>query len=541
MTGVLLNQELKDKILEGARKLNESVSSTLGPYGKTVLIKKEGKLVATKDGVSVAKEFNELEDEGENAGAQLIKEISVKSANEVGDGTTTSTLLAYSMLKNGMKLIQEGSNPVLVKKGIDIAINEVIDYLSENSIQLTQDLEILDIATISGNNDEEVGKLISKAFKKVGKDGIISLEESKTGKPSLDVVEGMQFDKGYKSPYFVTDNEKMVATLNDPYILIYDGNLTKASQLIPILQFISGTEEKSLLIIANNIEGEALATLIVNKMKGVVNSVAVQSPGFGDFKKDYMEDIATICGGKVLSNDLGINLESIDEYTIKKYLGSSRKSTISKEQTTIIDGRCQEKDVLKRLENIKNKYKETTSAYDKEKLQERIGNLSGGVAVIYVGGNSNIEIKEKKDRMEDALYAVKAAIDEGILPGGGVSLIKSISSITKDNNTDINLGKQIVKDALQSPSQTIMQNSGMDNLDSALLCSKIKDSDEFWNGFDVNSQNIINMKDEGIIDPFKVVKTSLINSSSVVGTLLTTSALIYEIKEKEDKQQEHLF
>jgi chaperonin GroEL len=532
MTKIISNKKLEKGILKGAKKLNQAVSSTLGPYGKTTLITKDGKLKATKDGVSVAKSIIKLEVPEEDAGAQLIKNVAEKSANEVGDGTTTSTLLAYSMLKQGFHEITNGSNPVLVKKGIEEAINEVVEFLESQSVKLTENSQIQEIATISGNNDEEIGKLIAKAFDKVGRDGIISLEKSKTGKPSLEIVEGMQFDRGYKSPYFVTDNDTMLATLHNPEILIYDGKITQASEILDVLQHISTIEGKSILIVADDIEGEALATLIMNKMRGIVNSIAVAAPEFGERRRDYLHDLAVITGGKVFSKETGYELNEISNDQLKEYLGTARKVNVSKDKTTIIDGKCSDEDLEKRIEILKGLYEEAGSNFEKEKLQQRIGNLSGGVAIIEVGGNSELEIEEKKDRMEDALHATKAAIEGGILPGGGVSLLYAKQHITKSNNKDVQLGKGIIKFVLSTPFLRILHNAGVEESKSLLLSEKLIDTNELWNGYDISTDSIINMKDHGIIDPFKVIKMALINSSSIVGTLLTTSAYVYE-EEKE--------
>lgn len=528
MTKIKSGKTLQKKILIGAGKLNSAVSSTLGPYGKTTLITKDGKLKATKDGVSVAKSILKLNDKSENAGAQLIKNVAEKSANEVGDGTTTSTLLAYAMLKQGYKSINEGSNPFLVKQGIEKAINEVIEFLETKSIKITENTQLKEIATISGNNDTEIGNFISKAFDKVGRDGIISLEKSKTGKPSLEIVEGMQFGRGYKSPYFVTDNDKMTATLHEPKILIYDGKITQASTILELLQYISTTDNKSVLIVADDIEGEALATLIMNKMRGIVNSVAVMAPEFGDRRREALGDLAAITGGKVFSKEMGYELNELSQEQLLEHLGDSRKVTIEKDKTTIIDGKCDDDILLKKINSLKKSYESAGSNFEKEKFQERIGNLSGGVAIIEVGGNSEIEIDEKKDRMEDALYATKAAIEGGILPGGGVSLLYAKSSITVDNNKDVELGKSIVRKILSSPFLRILSNAGVEKPLALLTSQKLIEKNKFWNGFDISLHKTIDMKKEGIIDPFKVIKMALINSSSVVGTLLNTTALVYE-------------
>lgn len=534
MTEVKLGKELQEGFIKGTQKLKESVVSTLGPFGRTVLVKnKEGKLVATKDGVTVAKEFKELEDYAENAGVQLIKEVAIKSADEAGDGTTTSTLLASSIIESGFKLMDGGSNPVQIKKGIDLAVKEVIEGLKEIAIEITEDSQIKEVATISGNNDEEIGNLIATALEKVGRDGVVSIEKSRDGETSLEVVEGIQFERGFKSPYFVTDNNKMNVILEKPLIMIYDGRITKGAELLPVMTMASSTETKSLLVIADDIDGEALATLIVNKQRGIVNSVAVKAPDFGDRKKQILEDLAVITGATVMSTEKGHKLDKMTSIQLESLLGSSRTATIDKETTTIVDGKCTEESILKRVEELKSQMELAKSSFDKEKLQERLGRIAGGVAVISVGGNSEIEIEEKRDRVEDALFAAKASLEEGIVPGGGIALLRARKKINFDGlSKDIALGKKIVFDVCAEPFITILLNAGWDQVDAIMLSKEIEKLPSKWNGYDLKVSNIVDMKSAGILDPLKVVRTALNNSSSIAGTLLTTKSFVYEKREE---------
>ena len=442
MTETSFGTELKNKLLDGVQKLNNSVASTLGPAGRTVLIKDEtGDIKVTKDGVTVAKAFQELEDQTESIGAELAKKVSIKSANEVGDGTTTSTILAASILEEGIKQINDGSNPVNIKKGIDEATNTVVKELKNMSTEISDDAQIKEVATISGNNDKEIGNLISTALDKVGRDGIVTIEESKTGDTSLEVVEGMQFERGYKSHYFVTDNNSMSAVLDDPYILIYDGRITQAAELINVLNKASG-ETKPILIVAEDIDGEALATLIVNKMRGTIQAVAVKAPEFGDRRTMALEDLATVTGGQVISKNKGFKLDKMQPLQFGEVLGTARKITVEKETTTIIDGKGSEESISDRANEIKTQLDKANSAFEKEKLQERLAKLIGGVAIINVGGNSEIEIKERKDRVEDALFATKAALDEGIVVGGGTALLRASKAIKIKDNDDVSIGKK---------------------------------------------------------------------------------------------------
>jgi len=538
MTETSFGTELKNKLLEGVQKLNNSVASTLGPAGRTVLIKDDtGEIKVTKDGVTVAKAFKELEDQTESIGAELAKKVSTKCANEVGDGTTTSTVLATAILEEGIRQINEGSNPVNIKKGIDEAVAAVVNRLKEMSTEITDDTQIKEVATISGNNDVEIGNLISTALDKVGRDGIVTIEESKTGETSLEVVEGMQFDRGFKSPYFVTDNNTMQAILDDPYVLIFDGRITQASELINVLNKASG-ESKPILIVAEDIDGEALATLIVNKMRGTVKAVAVKAPEFGDRRTMALEDLATVTGGQVLSKNKGHKLDKMQPIQFNELLGSARKVTVEKETTTIIDGKGGEEAITARAEEIKTQLDNANSAFEKEKLQERLGKLIGGVAIINVGGNSEIEIREKKDRVEDALFATKAALDEGIIIGGGTALLYAANSInTISENKDIATGRRIVKSAIQEPFLKILSNAGHEVNDVRFASYGLNAADpNFWLGLDYKNLEMVNFKELGIIDPKKVTRIALENAASIAGTILTTESVVYE--KRTDKEEE---
>ena len=537
MTETSFGTELKNKLLEGVQKLNNSVASTLGPAGRTVLIKENtGEIKVTKDGVTVAKAFQELEDQTESIGAELAKKVSIKSANEVGDGTTTSTVLATAILEEGIKQINDGSNPVNIKKGIDDAVLTVVSKLKEMSTEITDDSQIKEVATISGNNDSEIGNLIATSLDKVGRDGIVTIEESKTGETSLEVVEGMQFDRGFKSPYFVTDNDEMAAILDDPYVLIYDGRITQAAELLNVLNKVSG-ESKSILIVAEDIDNEALATLIVNKMRGTVQVVAVKAPEFGDRRTMALEDLATVTGGQVMSKNKGHKLDKMSPIQFNDLLGSARKVTVEKETTTIIDGKGTEEAITERATSIKTQLDNATSAFEKEKLQERLGKLIGGVAIINVGGNSEIEIKEKKDRVEDALFATKAALDEGIVAGGGAALLYAAGAIDPIGNDDVAIGRRIVKQAITEPFIKILTNAGHDINDIRFASFKLIDSgNSLWSGLNFKDLGVIDYKKEGIIDPKKVTRIALENAASIAGTILTTESVVYEKREDNNNQ-----
>ena len=519
--------ELKEKLLSGIEKLNQSVSSTLGPGGRTVLIREQnGEVKVTKDGVTVAKAFHKLEDDIEDLGAQLVKQVSIKSANEAGDGTTTSTLLATEMIKQGLKEIRQGVNAVEIKNEIDNIVNEVVKEIKELATEISSEEQIKQVATISGNNDSEVGNLIAEALDKVGREGVVTIEESKTGETTLEIVEGMQFDRGYKSPYFVTNNTTMQSVLDNPYILLYDGRISTAQELLQVLTK-ANSENRPLLIIAEDIGDEALATLIVNKMRGIVQVCAVKAPDFGERKTLILEDIAILTGGQVISKDKGLKLDKLTTQQLAQYLGTTRLVTVSKEETTIIDGKGDEKAIEVRAEEIKEQIEKATSFYEKEKLQERLGKLIGGVAIISVGGNSDIEIREKKDRVEDALFATKAALADGIVPGGGATLYKVALNHRAESNSNVAIARDIVRNALQAPFKKILSNAGIEN-----WFENIPSTGQVY---DAKNHKMVDAFESGIIDPAKVVITALKNATSVAGTILTTESVVFEKKEKNDK------
>ena len=527
--------ELKDRLLEGVKQLNDSVSSTLGPAGRTVLIKRlHQKTKITKDGVTVAKNFKELEDQVATIGVELVKKVSIKSGNEVGDGTTTSCVLATAILEEGIKNIKVGSNPVEIKKGIDDAVATLVQQLEELAIEITEDSQIKEVATISANNDEEVGNLIVTALDKVGRDGIVTIEESKTGETYLETVEGMEFSRGYVSPYFVTDNNTMSTIMNDPYILIYNGMLNNSGDIVNALQ-VANTENKSLVIVANEIGGEALATLIVNKMRGIVNVVGVKSPDFGDRRTMALEDLALITGGTVISRDKGYKIEKLQPVQLKEMMGSARSVNVYKDKTTVIDGKGDEAKIEERAQEVKVLIDNANSAFEKEKLQERLGKLVGGVAIINVGGNSEIEMKEKKDRVEDALYASLAALDEGIIAGGGTALLYARQKINRIGTDDQSIGRRIVYKAVSEPFIKILSNAGHDRVDAQYAGSKLVDNEtNSWMGLNYKDLSIVDFKEVGVIDPKKVTRIALENAASVAGTILTTDAAVVEKARNED-------
>jgi len=535
-TNSVFGTELKEQLLAGIEKLNKTVSSTLGPGGRTVLIREpNGEVKATKDGVTVAKAFLKLENDFEDLGAQMVKQVSVKSANEAGDGTTTSTLLATKMIQEGMVSIRQGVNAVEVKTGIDKTVSMVIEELKKISVDVSTEDQIKQVAVISGNNDNEVGELISAAIDKVGRDGLITIEESKTGETTLEVVEGMQFDRGYKSPYFVTDNTSMQSVLEDTYIMLYDGRINSMNEVVPFLQK-ANTENKSILIVAEDFGDEALAVLIVNKMRSVVKVCAVKAPDFGDRRTLLLEDMAILTGATLMSKNKGHKLEKINPTEMDKFLGKARIVTVSKEETTIIDGKGDSEAIVERSKEIKDQIDKAQSFFEKEKLQERLGKLIGGVAIINVGGNSEIEMREKKDRVEDALLATKAALVNGILPGGGVALIKAITAVKnstlswKDNEK---IGFNIVAKACHEPFKKILSNAGIDNWYEILHGISIKD-DQFTT-YDAKAGCIVNGLEAGLLDPTKVVTSSIKNAAGVAGTILTVESVVLE--KKSDKEE----
>ena len=513
--------EARNQLLDGVNKLADAVVATLGPSGRNVIIEqKMGNPTSTKDGVTVAKSI-ELEDRVENIGAQLVKQASIKTAEQAGDGTTTSTLLAREIYKRGLESIKD-KNAVDVKRGIDKAVSQVVDLLDEWSEEITTEEQLQQIATISANNDIEVGELISTAMDKVGTDGVVTVEESKTGETYLETVEGMQFSRGYKSPYFVTDNNSMTAVINNPVILITDKKLNQVKELLPILEAVS-SQNKSLLLIADGIDGEALSTLVVNKMRGILACVAVNAPDFGDRKKAIMEDIATLTGGQVVSTEKGMRLDKFNT----DWLGKAHKVTVSKDTTTIIDAKGDPINIQARLEEIKSQIDDTTSPFEKENLQGRLAKFIGGVAIVHVGGHTEVEMKEKKDRVDDALHATKAALEEGILPGGGVALLKASSKIKFEGEGDMEEGFNIVKDALHKPLTQILLNAGFSDKDVTGTLTSVLDSKEFWEGYNPRVESMVNMFKDGIIDPKKVTRLALENAASVAGTMLITEAVVH--------------
>lgn len=523
------NSEARKKLLAGVEKLSNAVVSTLGPFGRNVIIEKNGELPqSTKDGVTVARSIS-LEDPIENMGAEIVKQAAIKSATQAGDGTTTTTLLAHALISEGMRMIDKGTNATEVKKQIDNAVKTVVASLKSLSQEVTSQDQLEQVATISSNNDEKTGKLVATALEKVGKDGVVSVEESKTGETYLETVEGMQFDRGYKSPFFVTNNSIMQAVLEDPYILIYDGRITTIKELLPILNGVS-QENKPLLIVAEDIDGEALSTLLVNKLNGVLKVCAVKAPDFGDRKTILLDDMAILTGGTLISKNKGLTL---DKTTIH-HLGRAGKVSVSKEKTTIIDGKGKIEDIEKRAGEIKDQLDKAQSLFEKEILQNRLAKLTSGVAIIYVGGANEIELKEYKDRVEDALFATKAAIEEGILPGGGVALFRARKSI--EENAD--LGSQILHKALAKPFNQILINSGVEGEELYKFNVRLSDHME-WEGYNLKTEAWLDMKEAGVIDPTKVVRLAIENAAAVAGTILTTEAVIFSKPEEKKKEQQN--
>jgi chaperonin GroEL len=518
--------EARRKLVEGIDTIALAVVSTLGPNGRNVVISKPGQNPqSTKDGVTVAKSIS-LEEPTEELGVQMLKQAAIKTADNAGDGTTTSTLLAREIVKAGLKRLDDGANAVDIKRGIDKGVEQVVDNLRSITEQVDNQEQLEQIATISANNDKIIGKLIATAMEKVGKEGVVHIEESKTGETYLETVEGMQFDRGYKSPYFVTDNNTMSTTLNDCYVLIADHTFTQVKELLPILESVSNTN-KSLLIIAKDIDNEALATLIVNKMRGSLKVCAVKAPEFGDRQKLVLDDIAVLTGGQVFSKEKGMKLEKFSW----EWFGEARVSTITKEKTTIVDGKGSEDAITSRVEELTQQIDKADTPFAMEKLQDRLSKFVGGVAIVHVGGNTETEMNEKKDRVDDALHATKAAIEEGILPGGGSALLGASTALEDKNDginklNDFDFGIDIVRQAIQKPFGQILQNAGYtkDRIDE--LMSEVNKLD--WVGYDIKKNEIINLKEAGIIDPFKVTRSALQNASSIAGTILLTEATIVE-------------
>ena len=524
---VKFSQEAREKLIRGVDVLASAVRVTLGPKGRNVVIEKSfGAPRITKDGVTVAKEI-ELFDKFENMGAQMVREVASKQSSEAGDGTTTATVLAHAIIKEGAKAVAAGANPMDVKRGIDSAVEALVADLKKNSRKVTKSNEIAQVGAISANGDASIGKMISQAMDKVGKEGVITVEEAKSLETELDVVEGMEFDRGYLSPYFVTNAEKMIAELEEPYILIHEKKLSSLQAMLPVLEAIVQSA-KPLLIIAEDVEGEALATLVVNKLRGGLKVAAVKAPGFGDRRKAMLEDIAILTGGTMIAEDLGIKLENVT----LQMLGRAKKVRIEKENTTIVEGAGSKADIDGRIGQIKAQIEETTSDYDREKLQERLAKLAGGVAVIRVGGATEVEVKEKKDRVDDALHATRAAVEEGILPGGGVPLLRAAAVLKhiKFDNDDQRTGVEIVRKALSWPARQIVENAGVDG---SIVVGKILENETYAFGYDSQTGAYGDLFELGIIDPTKVVRIALQNAASVASLLITTEAMVAEKPKKE--------
>ena len=519
---VRFSADARDRMLRGVDILNNAVKVTLGPKGRNVIIDKSyGAPRITKDGVTVAKEI-ELEDKFENMGAQMVREVASKTNDVAGDGTTTATILAQAMIKEGIKYVAAGMNPMDLKRGVDMAVTAALDDIKSRSKKIGSSDEVAQVGTISANGDTSIGAMIAKAMQKVGNEGVITVEEAKTAETELDVVEGMQFDRGYLSPYFITNAEKMIAELDEPYILIHEKKLSNLQAMLPVLEAVVQTG-KPLLIIAEDIEGEGLATLVVNKLRGGLKVAAVKAPGFGDRRKAMLEDIAILTKGQMISEELGIKLESVT----LDMLGRAKRVRIDKETTTVIDGAGSKDDIKGRIAQIKAQIEETTSDYDKEKLQERLAKLAGGVAVIRVGGSTEVEVKEKKDRVDDALNATRAAVEEGIVPGGGTALLRARAAIDALRSAvpDVQAGINLVSKALEAPMRQIVENAG---LEGSIVVGKILESKSPTFGFNAQTEQYVDMVEDGIVDPTKVVRTALQNAASVAGLLIMTESMIAE-------------
>jgi chaperonin GroEL len=520
---VRFSTDARDKMLRGVEVLANAVRVTLGPKGRNVVLDKSfGAPRITKDGVTVAKEI-ELEDKFENMGAQMVREVAQKTNDMAGDGTTTATVLAHAIIKEGAKSVAAGMNPMDLKRGIDLAVAAVVKDIEKRSKKVGSSAEVAQVGTISSNGDVNIGKMIAQAMQKVGNEGVITVEEAKSLDTEVEIVEGMQFDRGYLSPYFITNAEKMVVELEDAYILLHEKKLSGLQAMLPVLEAVVQSG-KPLLIVAEDVEGEALATLVVNKLRGGLKVAAVKAPGFGDRRKAMLEDIAVLTSGQLISEELGIKLESV---TVAM-LGRAKKVVIDKEKTTIVDGAGKKKDIEARVSQIKSQIEETTSDYDREKLQERLAKLAGGVAVIRVGGATEVEVKEKKDRVEDALNATRAAVEEGIVPGGGVALLRAKKAVGKINhdNHDVQAGINIVLKALESPIRQIAENSGVEG---SIVVGKIMENKSETYGFDAQTEEYVDMVEKGIIDPAKVVRAALQDAASIAGLLVTTEAMVAEV------------
>jgi chaperonin GroEL len=520
---VKFSVDARDRMLRGIDTLAHAVGVTLGPKGRNVVLDKPyGAPRISKDGVTVASEI-ELEDKFENMGAQMVREVASKTSDTAGDGTTTATVLAHAIVREGAKAVAAGMNPMDLKRGVDLAVEAVVLDLQKNSKKVTSNEEIAQVGTISANGDAEIGRFLADAMRKVGNEGVITIEEANSLETELEVVEGMQFDRGYVSPYFVTNADKMRVEMDDPYILIYEKKLSGLQEMLPLLEAVVQSS-KPMLIIAEEIEGEALATLVVNKLRGGLKVAAVKAPGFGDRRKAMLQDIAVLTGGQAISEDLGITLENVT----LAMLGRAKKVTIEKENTTIVSGAGKKVDIEARIHQIKAQIEETTSDYDREKLQERLAKLAGGVAVIRVGGATEVEVKERKDRVDDAMHATRAAVEEGILPGGGVALLRASEVLKKlrTHNDDQKTGVEIVRKALSWPARQIAFNAGENG---SVVVGKILEKDQYGFGFDAQSGEYVNMISKGIIDPTKVVRAALQGAASVAGLLITTEAMVAEL------------
>lgn len=525
---IRFGSDARDKLVAGVDKLADAVGVTLGPKGRNVLIERSfGAPKSTKDGVSVAKEV-EVKNRFENMGAQILKEVANKANDEAGDGTTTATILGRAIFKQGVKAIAAGMNPMDVKRGIDLAAKEAIASVQTRSRDVKSNEEIAQIGTISANGESEIGDYIARAMEKVGTEGVITVEEAKSLETELDVVEGMQMDRGYLSPYFVTDNENMTVELDDAYILLCEKKLSNLQNLLPLLESVVQSN-KPLLIIAEDVEGEALATLVVNKLRGGLKVAAIKAPGFGDRRKQMMQDLAVLTGGQVVSEDLGITLENVT----LDMLGQAKKVSITKDDTTIIDGAGSKENIEQRCNQIRTQIEQSTSDYDQDKLSERLAKLAGGVAVISVGGATELEVKERKDRVDDAVHATRAAVEEGIVPGGGVALLYATDALAdlKGDNADQNVGVDIVRRAIQAPIRQIVENAGQEG---SIIVGKLLEQDDTNFGFNAQSGEFTDLVDAGIIDPTKVVRVALQNAASIAGLLLTTEAMVAEQEEEED-------
>ncbi|MFU0504372.1 chaperonin GroEL [Pseudaminobacter sp. NGMCC 1.201702] len=524
---VKFHSDARDKMLRGVDILANAVKVTLGPKGRNVVIEKSfGAPRITKDGVTVAKEI-ELEDKFENMGAQMVREVASKTSDVAGDGTTTATILAQAIVQEGAKAVAAGMNPMDLKRGIDKAVDAVVEELKRNARKVTRNDEIAQVGTISANGDAEIGRFLAEAMEKVGNEGVITVEEAKTAVTELEVVEGMQFDRGYLSPYFVTNPDKMRVELDEPYILLHEKKLSNLQAMLPILEAVVQSA-KPLLIIAEDVEGEALATLVVNKLRGGLKIAAVKAPGFGDRRKAMLEDIAILTGGTLISEDLGIKLENVT----LDMLGRTKKAVVEKETTTIVDGAGSKDEIQGRVAQIKAQIEETTSDYDREKLQERLAKLAGGVAVIRVGGSTEVEVRERKDRVDDALHATRAAVEEGILPGGGVALLRAVKALDNltTENSDQKTGIAIVRRAIEAPVRQIAENAGAEG---SIIVGKLREKTSFGHGWNAQTNQFGDLFEEGVIDPAKVVRTALQDAASIAGLLVTTEAMVAEKPKKE--------